>query len=48
MTLSLAHVANRDRDTKLRDFTIPKETIVIANLYSALNDTKYWPKVGPG
>lgn len=40
VTFSLPHVAKRD--TKLQGFDIPKDAIIIANLYSAHIDEKYW------
>ncbi|KAJ8312151.1 hypothetical protein KUTeg_009524 [Tegillarca granosa] len=40
VTFSLPHVANKD--AKLMGFNIPKDAIIIANLYSAHMDTKYW------
>jgi len=41
VTFSLPHIANRDAE--LMGYRIPKDTIVIANLYSAHIDPKYWP-----
>ncbi|WAR03298.1 CP2U1-like protein [Mya arenaria] len=41
LTFSLPHVANSD--STLFGYTIPKGSIVIANLYSAHQDPKYWP-----
>lgn len=40
VTFSLPHVAKKD--TKLQGFDIPKDAIIIANLYSAHIDEKYW------
>lgn len=40
VTFSLPHVAKRTSD--LGGYTIPKNAIVIANLYSAHIDPKYW------
>ncbi|XP_062592220.1 cytochrome P450 2J4-like [Saccostrea cucullata] len=40
LTFSLPHVAKCD--TQLLGFDIPKDTIIIANLYSAHIDEKYW------
>lgn len=40
LTFSLPHVAKKD--TKLQGFDIPKDAIIIANLYSAHIDEKYW------
>lgn len=40
VTFSLPHVAKRD--TQLQGFDIPKDSIIIANLYSAHIDQKYW------
>ena len=41
VTFSLPHVTNQD--TVLCGFDIPKDAIIIANLYSAHIDPKYWP-----
>ncbi|KAK3083809.1 hypothetical protein FSP39_003541 [Pinctada imbricata] len=40
LTFSLPHVTNQE--TQLLGFDIPKDAIVIANLYSAHIDKKYW------
>lgn len=42
MTFSLPHIANKD--AILNDYVIPKGSIIIANLYSAHIDPKYWPE----
>lgn len=41
LTFSLPHIANTD--AMLNGYAIPKDSIVIANLYSAHIDPKYWP-----
>ncbi|XP_060554557.1 cytochrome P450 2J4-like [Ruditapes philippinarum] len=41
LTFSLPHVAKQD--ATLLGYDIPKDAIIIANLYSAHIDTKYWP-----
>ncbi|XP_048775568.2 cytochrome P450 2J6-like [Ostrea edulis] len=40
LTFSLPHIAKQD--TQLLGFDIPKDAIIIANLYSAHIDQKYW------
>ncbi|KAL3857426.1 hypothetical protein ACJMK2_012098 [Sinanodonta woodiana] len=42
LAFSLPHICNKD--TKLCGYDIPKDAIVIANLYSAHTDPKYWPE----
>ncbi|XP_053376355.1 cytochrome P450 2J4-like [Mercenaria mercenaria] len=42
LTFSLPHVAKQD--ATLLGYQIPKDSVVIANLYSAHIDTKYWPE----
>ena len=41
VTFTLPHVTNKD--TTLHGYNIPKNAIIIANLYSAHIDPNYWP-----
>ena len=41
VTFTLPHVTNKD--TTLHGYDIPKDAIIIANLYSAHIDPNYWP-----
>ena len=42
VTFSLPHICNNN--TTLMGYIIPKDAIIIANLYSAHIDPKYWPQ----
>ena len=40
VTFSLPHVAKSDSD--ILGYSIPKDTVIIANLYTVHQDTAYW------